>query len=588
MTLDLKMKNTFSYRVLKIFLVLLIFVYLLYYRIYHAGYDMLTSEISRSLYSKATYLTDTMEEEIGRIQRLEYECVNEDTLYYTINTYSIMKKSEKIKKLLEIQRRMKILHESSTYISEVFVYIPALSRRISSVHGVEFVGERLEELKEQQERATQSQLFFYEGSLYLGSSYPYNVVTTHVRPQYTLLIKLSDSELKKELGSLSEEADSGICLTDSEGAFSFDTGKEISLDSTGEDLEQGIAQVKNPEDGKKYTVLKVHSDFLNMDLFAYISNKIVYRDLKIYQNIFSMCMTVMLLMMAVFIYYTHYVLNRPIRTLVEHIGEMEKGNLSVRIREKRKDEFGYVYVAFNQMAESLQNQMEINYRQKLLMQQAELKHLQSQINPHFLYNSFFTLYRMGKDEDYESIVEFSSYLSEYYRYITKNSQKEVFLKMEVEHARRYGMIQAIRFRRRLKVVVNELPEKFNDIQVPRLILQPILENAFEHGLNNIERNGLLKVWYEEKEKLLFIHVEDNGSGMTLEEMEQVRKNFEKTADSVENGLCNINQRLKIRFGETCGILIERGMNGGTCCSLVLPAEKKEEEKEDVISDTGSR
>ena len=104
MTLDLKMKNTFSYRVLKIFLVLLIFVYLLYYRIYHAGYDMLTSEISRSLYSKATYLTDTMEEEIGRIQRLEYECVNEDTLYYTINTYSIMKKSEKIKKLLEIQR----------------------------------------------------------------------------------------------------------------------------------------------------------------------------------------------------------------------------------------------------------------------------------------------------------------------------------------------------------------------------------------------------------------------------------------------------------------------------------------------------
>lgn len=107
---------------------------------------------------------------------------------------------------------------------------------------------------------------------------------------------------------------------------------------------------------------------------------------------------------------------------------MEKGNLSVRIREKRKDEFGYVYVAFNQMAESLQNQMEINYRQKLLMQQAELKHLQSQINPHFLYNSFFTLYRMGKDEDYESIVEFSSYLSEYYRYITKNSQKEVFLK----------------------------------------------------------------------------------------------------------------------------------------------------------------
>lgn len=156
-----------------------------------------------------------------------------------------------------------------------------------------------------------------------------------MRPQYTLLIKLSDSELKKELGSLSEEADSGICLTDSEGAFSFDTGKEISLDSTGEDLEQGIAQVKNPEDGKKYTVLKVHSDFLNMDLFAYISNKIVYRDLKIYQNIFSMCMTVMLLMMAVFIYYTHYVLNRPIRTLDDIWRE---GKRKSECSDQRKEE----------------------------------------------------------------------------------------------------------------------------------------------------------------------------------------------------------------------------------------------------------
>ena len=90
MTLDLKMKNTFSYRVLKIFLVLLIFVYLLYYRIYHAGYDMLTSEISRSLYSKATYLTDTMEEEIVRIQRLEYECVIEDSMFFSFYSYSIM------------------------------------------------------------------------------------------------------------------------------------------------------------------------------------------------------------------------------------------------------------------------------------------------------------------------------------------------------------------------------------------------------------------------------------------------------------------------------------------------------------------
>lgn len=102
----------------------LVLVYLLYFGIYMAGYNMLTDEISQSLYSKTSYLTNTLEEEIRRIQKLQFECINDDIIFYTISAFPILTKSEQVKKLLEMQNRLKILHESSTYIDEVFVCIP--------------------------------------------------------------------------------------------------------------------------------------------------------------------------------------------------------------------------------------------------------------------------------------------------------------------------------------------------------------------------------------------------------------------------------------------------------------------------------
>lgn len=216
-----------------------------------------------------------------------------------------------------------------------------------------------------------------------------------------------------------------------------------------------------------------------------------------------------------------------------------------------------------------------------MTQQAELRHLQSQINPHFLYNSFFSLYRMAKDEDCEGMVELSSYLSEYYRYITKSAQSDVELKVDVEHARRYAQIQAMRFRRRLTVEFEELPPVYEKIMVPRLILHPLLENAFEHGLNNVEKGGLLRVWYEQKEEKLLIHVQDNGIGMTSEGLKDIRKSFLDTGEMIEDGLCNINRRLKIKFGDEFGLEIFSESGKGTVCSLILPADGKEKDRNNV-------
>ena len=182
---------------------------------------------------------------------------------------------------------------------------------------------------------------------------------------------------------------------------------------------------------------------------------------------------------------------------------------------------------------------------------------------------------MAKDEDCESIVELAAYLSEYYRYITKDAKSNKKLEEEVQHARKYAKIQAMRFRHRLSVEFDEMPAEYRDIIVPRLILQPLLENAFEHGLRDVEKDGVIKVWYENKENKLYVHVQDNGGGMSEETQNELNEGFKQRSELIENGLCNINRRLNIHFGEGYGVEIKTVKNQGTICSLILPINDRE-------------
>ena len=118
----------------------------------------------------------------------------------------------------------------------------------------------------------------------------------------------------------------------------------------------------------------------------------------------------------------------------------------------------------------------------------------------------------------------------------------------------------------------ELPEKFENIVVPRLILQPLLENALEHGVNNMEKGGVMKIWFEQQKDKLIIHVGDNGTGMSEAEIEKILKTMKQTGETIENGLCNINRRLKIIFGLEYGIEIKSKVGEGTLCDLILPVD----------------
>ncbi|WP_242856202.1 sensor histidine kinase [Ruminiclostridium josui] len=262
--------------------------------------------------------------------------------------------------------------------------------------------------------------------------------------------------------------------------------------------------------------------------------------------------------------------------LVKAFRKVENGDLKVTINHDSNNEFGYLFKSFNDMVKNLNMLIDQVYNQKILMQKAELKHLQSQINPHFLYNSFFMINTMARIGD-ENLVPFTKHLGEYFRFVTRNSMDNIPLEEEINHAKVYTEIQLMRFSKRLQIHFGECPPMYKDLKVPRLILQPIIENAFEHGLEKKKNGGLLLVNFEGNENELRIIVEDNGCDITDNELEKLQDLLEDNEKEIETtGTLNIHRRIRLVFGEESGLIISRSVIGGlkAVLKIVLQKERK--------------
>lgn len=274
-----------------------------------------------------------------------------------------------------------------------------------------------------------------------------------------------------------------------------------------------------------------------------------------------------------FIHGSYSLIQRPIRMLIESFQAINRQNYSIRLPEKQNSDFSYLYREFNHMAGELERLIERVYRQQLLLKKAELKQLQAQINPHFLYNSFFLLRRMIQDELYEEAEKMTDTLGMYFQYITRNSQEQIPLSMEYRHAMLYCEIQQLRFEGRVSILTDPLPAAAKGLLVPKLILQPLLENAFNYGLKNKVENGILRVSVREEGDGLTILVEDNGEELTDSGLAEIQKNLRAATDQNPflemTGILNIQRRLCIFSDRKSRLEAERSSLGGLCIRLHL-------------------
>lgn len=260
--------------------------------------------------------------------------------------------------------------------------------------------------------------------------------------------------------------------------------------------------------------------------------------------------------------------SQPINRFMREMEELEKEGVVQQGQEKGSN-FDYLYRSFLEVSERLKATLEQTYKHKLLIYQAEIKFLQAQINPHFLYNSFYHLYRMAKMEDNEGVAEMSKRLSSYYRYITRSSENVVPLAMEYQNAADYIQIQSIRFGDRIEVNMEPLPEEYARLQVPRFVLQPLLENAYNHGVEKMPQGGVIELHFETGPKELTILVENNGA-CTDEELDALTDYIENSEPGeTVTALKNVKGRMQLLGGN---LAVMRGSLHGFCAALTLPCE----------------
>ena len=253
------------------------------------------------------------------------------------------------------------------------------------------------------------------------------------------------------------------------------------------------------------------------------------------------------------------------RLLIDAFGHAERGDFKHRISINSASPFKPIYDRYNQMMEKTEYYVENELKQQLLISKANLKQLQAQISPHFMYNSYYILFRLIKKGDRESSLLMCEHLGQFYHYITRNADDEKRLSEELEHTQHYAAIQKFRFREMLDVQITPPPAEIAGVYVPRLILQPLLENAFKYAYQSDREDGVmtLRVHFAVYSPVSFDIIVENSGSVDEQTIETIRQNLAATDSNIETtALINIHRRLQIYFNNHSALTVERSSLGG--------------------------
>lgn len=316
-------------------------------------------------------------------------------------------------------------------------------------------------------------------------------------------------------------------------------------------------------------------------LFLFDNQDSLEKRAEIIETILPLLLLLMIAVTGVIYWYSKDFSSR-VELLVKKFRRAETGDLSVSEKISGTDEIAVLDQQFNRMLGKLDQLIKTSYVQKLENKEAQLKNLQLQINPHFLYNTLETISSIAAVKQVFVVCDICGKLGEIFRYsLGKNYGELVPLEQEMTHIKNYMFIQKIRYGDRLQVFYN-IDVDAAHVHIPRFILQPIVENAISHGLSNLTSVGTLEVSAFEKKDRLYIEIEDDGEGMVREKVAEITR-FINTAKPVEGkkniGIRNVNQRIKLAYGEAYGITIRSAPYQGSRFTIQLPIMRKGEEDE---------
>ena len=297
-----------------------------------------------------------------------------------------------------------------------------------------------------------------------------------------------------------------------------------------------------------------------------------YQDFFVNMIRFSVIAFALILMLCLFLsYYIPLSITRPIRRLTQVTDQVAKGNLTVRSDVTGGLEARVLSDSMNTMIDKINELLEQVKTEQVRLRKAEFELLQSQINPHFLYNTLDAIVWLAEAGEQKKVVSMVGSLSDFFRISLNQGQDILDVREELQHVRSYLEIQQMRYQDILQYEIC-VPEELYSSRIPKITLQPLVENALYHGIKNKRGKGMIRIDGEMEDSDCILRITDNGRGMTPERLGQVREGIRNrnACETEIYGLYNVNERIRLNFGEKYGITITSTYGEGTCVTVRLP------------------
>ncbi len=405
-----------------------------------------------------------------------------------------------------------------------------------------------------------------------------NLVGSNFEPYAVLAMELNMEHIFQALNNVWAYQGGGVYIDD---ALIITTGK-----SEIEHLEynKDTKNTKVLSEGKNqpsYVYKNMRNNGLKFTYAVNFDSKIVLGDMQSINSVFILQILFMCPLIFLVFYFFHNRVTRPIKDLLKATNEIRDGNYGMQIKQTGKNlEFDELDKAFNAMSAKLQYQFQKIYLEELAVRDARIMALQSQINPHFLNNTLEIINweaRMTDNYKVSGMIEALSTMLE--ATLNRKNQSFVSLAEELSYVDAYLFIISQRFGEKFQVIKN-IDESLLGVEVPRLIIQPIVENAVEHG-TNLQKRSILTIKVHSRNEYLFIEI-INNKAMSAKDRANIdrllsenytQEQHGQKEQHVSLGIRNVNQRIKIIYGRDCGLKVNSDSLGNTISTIMVKIDK---------------
>lgn len=554
-----------------------------------ANYYSMTSARGVVMHSYENYialLDKQLDDRLDRFQSLVQVLLTDSSINY-INEYPL-DDADRIQGYVKMLQQLQFLTYSNEFEGEITVYLKNKNRILTSRLGVAPLDPKDPALLVTNGSGDNGRWYVTESIVTIAGggrrlTYILNPSSALNDTNTVVKIDVNASSIQQFLSSLNIPGGGGGFLVDGKGSI-IEGGNPygVNVSEISSLANKGSGETVFDHNGRRFQILTGQSATTGLKLVMYFPQDLMAQQVFSIRNWLIVATGLSVLLSLVFTFITYKNLLMPIQRLIGGMRRVSSGDLKTRIPEDEKEDLGFMFHQFNNMTGRIEQLVNEVYVEKIKNQQAQLDFLQSQINPHFLYNSLYTAYHLINSDDKEAAARMTLYLGDYFRFATRMNKETVTVREEIAMIDTYINIQQVRYPDKIGFHM-DVSEDVLSAMIPRLIIQPVVENAVIHGMEKANCSG--NIWVsatKPDDGGILITVEDDGKGIPDEDLLRLQESLASEDDSAPGyGLINTHRRIRLRYGEQSGLSVERRVPCGIRVTIKL--QGKEESQCPTIS-----